>query len=260
MASNIYVTTNASDCPTGTVLSFGAAWETAQLVAYNSYQLNDAEKNYPVHEKELLAIIKAFEKWRSHLLGTHFKVFTDHQTLKYFQSQKEVSRQQMRWSIYMANFDYNITYIHGEENTAADTLFCMPDAPPDACLTACAITYTCKALTTHTAGILNIATDQSLLNAIITGYETDSFAKQLMKDIDMGSIKGATLTNKLLYVSCQLVIPQDLKVCELLYNLAHNTLNHFGFDKSYKSLCGSYYWPNMHWDLENAYIPSCTEC
>ena len=56
------------------------------------------------------------------------------------------------------------------------------------------------------------------------------------------------------------MIPQDLKVCELLYNLAHDTLGHFGFDKSYESLRGSYYWPNMRRDLENAYIPSCTEC
>jgi hypothetical protein len=56
------------------------------------------------------------------------------------------------------------------------------------------------------------------------------------------------------------VIPQDLKVRELLYNLAHDTLGHIGFDKSYESLCGSYYWPNMRRDLENTYIPSCVEC
>jgi hypothetical protein len=60
------------------VLSFGVTWETACLVTYDSYQLNNAEKNYPVHEKELLPIIKALKKWRSHLLGTLFKVFTDH--------------------------------------------------------------------------------------------------------------------------------------------------------------------------------------
>ena len=108
----------------------------------------------------------------------------------------------MRWSMYMANFDYNITYIWGEENTTVDALSHMPDAPPDACLAACAIAYTRNALATHAAGILNIAADQSLLDAIVTGYETDSFAKQLMKDIDMGSIEGATLTDKLLYVSC----------------------------------------------------------
>jgi RNase H-like domain found in reverse transcriptase len=91
-ASNIYVTTDASDRRTGAVLSFGATWETACPVAYDSYQLNDTEKNYPVHEKELLAIVKALKKWRSHLLGARFEVFTDHRTLEYFQSQKEMSR------------------------------------------------------------------------------------------------------------------------------------------------------------------------
>ena len=91
-ASNIYVTTDASDRRTGAILSFGKTWETARPVAYDSYQLNDTEKNYPVHEKELLAIVKALKKWRSHLLGARFEVFTDHRTLEYFQSQKEMSR------------------------------------------------------------------------------------------------------------------------------------------------------------------------
>ena len=136
-ALNIYVTTDASDCHTSTMLSFGDTWETACPVTYDSYQLNDAEKSYPVHEKELLAIVKALKKWRSHLLGAHFEVFTDHQTLEYFQSQKEMSRRQMRWSMYLADFDYTITYICSEANTAADALFRMPDAAPDACLAAC---------------------------------------------------------------------------------------------------------------------------
>ena len=76
----------------------------------------------------------------------------------------------------------------------------MPDAVPDACLAACAIAYTCNALTPPIAGILNIATNQLLLDTIIIGYETDDFAKQVTKDISMGSIKGATLTDKLLYI------------------------------------------------------------
>src|SRR6202789_2627255 len=76
----------------------------------------------------------------------------------------------------------------------------------------------------------------------------------------MGRIEGPTLTDRLLYVGRRLVIPKDLKVRELLYNIAHDTLGHFGFDKSYESLRGSYYWPNMRRDLENAYIPSCAEC
>ena len=102
--------------------------------------------------------------------------------------------------MYLADFDYTITYIRGEDNTAADALSRMPNAAPDACLAACAIAYTRNPLPTHAAGILNITSDQSLLDAIITGYEADPFAKQLLKDIDMGSIEGATLTDKLLYV------------------------------------------------------------
>ena len=100
--------------------------------------------------------------------------------------------------MYLTDFNYGITYICGETNTATDALLWMPDAIPDACLTLCAISYTCNAPTPHATGILRITANQSLLNAIITGYETDNFAKQLTKDISMGSIKGATLTNKLL--------------------------------------------------------------
>jgi len=47
---HIFVTTDASDRRTGAVLSFGETWESARPVAYDSYQLNPAEKNYPVHE------------------------------------------------------------------------------------------------------------------------------------------------------------------------------------------------------------------
>ena len=93
----IFVTMDASERRTGAVLSFGETWETACPVAYDSYQLNATEKNYPVHEKELLAIIKALKKWRTSLLGMHFQIFTDHHTLEYFQSQKDMSHQQMRW-------------------------------------------------------------------------------------------------------------------------------------------------------------------
>jgi hypothetical protein len=92
-AQKIFVTTDASDRRTGAVLSFGPTWEAARPVAYDSCQLNDAQKNYPVHEKELLAIVKALKKWRSSLLGVPFEVYTDHRTLEYFQSQKEMSPQ-----------------------------------------------------------------------------------------------------------------------------------------------------------------------
>jgi hypothetical protein len=139
---HIFVTTDASDRRTGAILSFGETWETACPVAYDSYQLNNAEKNYPVHEKELLAIVKALKKWCHYLLGVRFEVYTDHRTLEYFQSQKEMSRCQMRWSMYLADFDYQIIYIKGEDNTAADALSRMPDDVPSSTQAACALAHT----------------------------------------------------------------------------------------------------------------------
>jgi RNase H-like domain found in reverse transcriptase len=55
----IFVTTDASDFHSGAVLSFGKTWETAHPVAFDSMTFKGAELNYPVHEKEMLAIIQA---------------------------------------------------------------------------------------------------------------------------------------------------------------------------------------------------------
>lgn len=74
--NKIFVTTDASDWRTGVVLSFGPTWETARPVAFDSMQLKGAELNYPVHEKELLAIIRALKKWRMDLMGSEFVVYT----------------------------------------------------------------------------------------------------------------------------------------------------------------------------------------
>ena len=63
-----------------------------------------------------------------------------------------------------------------------------------------------------------------------------------------------------MYISERLVIPRHGNIRETLFLLAHDTLGHFGFKKSYGSLKDAYYWPNMRKDLENTYIPSCTSC
>ena len=56
--NKIFVTCNASDWCTGACLSFGETWKTAQPVAYDLMQLGAAEKNYLIHEKELLAVVR----------------------------------------------------------------------------------------------------------------------------------------------------------------------------------------------------------
>jgi hypothetical protein len=60
--NKVFVTCDASDWWTGATLSVGTSWESARPVAFDSMQLKGAEKNYPVHEKELLAVICTLKK------------------------------------------------------------------------------------------------------------------------------------------------------------------------------------------------------
>ena len=118
----IFITCDASDWCTGGVLSFGPTWETAQLVAFDSMQLKGAEKNYPVHERELLAIMRALKKWHLDLLGSEIVVYTNHHTLENFDTQKDLSHCQLHWQELMSQFDMQIVYIKGEDNCVADAL------------------------------------------------------------------------------------------------------------------------------------------
>jgi hypothetical protein len=89
------VTTDASDFAIGQVLTQDDGTGT-RPVAYESRKLTAAELNYPIHEKEMLAIIHALKVWRIYLEGQHFTVISDHKSLCYFETQPTLSRRQAR--------------------------------------------------------------------------------------------------------------------------------------------------------------------
>ncbi|KAJ2913860.1 hypothetical protein MD484_g6573, partial [Candolleomyces efflorescens] len=120
--NKIFVTTDASNVATGAVLAFGPTWETARPVAFDSKVLSSAERHYPVHEKEMLAVVRALKKWRAELLGMPFLIYTDHRTLQFFETQKDLSQRQARWMEFLCQYDGKIVYIKGDENSAADAL------------------------------------------------------------------------------------------------------------------------------------------
>jgi hypothetical protein len=123
----IFVTTDASDTGSGAILAFGPTYELARPVAYESRSFKGAELNYLVHEKELLAIVRALAKWWSELLGYQFEVWTDHRTLEHLNTQRNLSRHQARWMELMSQYDATIHYLPGDKNCAADALSCLPD-------------------------------------------------------------------------------------------------------------------------------------
>ena len=115
------VTTDASDYAMGAMLS-QVRDDGEHPVAFESRKMNPAEQNYPTHERELLAVFHALRTWRHYLLGRKFIIVSDHHSLKYLQTQPQLSRRQARWLEFLAEFDFEIVHRPVKSNVVADAL------------------------------------------------------------------------------------------------------------------------------------------
>jgi hypothetical protein len=117
------IQSDASDVALGaTLLQCLESDSKPELVCFASRKLNDAEKKYPTHEKEMLAIYWACKHFRHYIEGNKIIVQTDHSALKFVMSQPTLSRRVTRWVEYLQNFDIAIQYISGITNSFADFL------------------------------------------------------------------------------------------------------------------------------------------
>ena len=89
---------DASDYATRGVLSMECEDNLWRLVAFLSKSLNETERNYEIHDKEMLAIVRGLEAWRHLLEGAQskFEIWTDHKNLEYFMKAQKLNRRQAR--------------------------------------------------------------------------------------------------------------------------------------------------------------------
>jgi RNase H-like domain found in reverse transcriptase/Integrase zinc binding domain len=97
--------------------------------AYLSQSFSPAERNYPIHDRELLAIIRALTHWRHYLEGhpQPVIVFTDHMNLLYFTKAERLSRRQARWQLLLTSFDLKLYHVPGSKLVVPDALSRRPD-------------------------------------------------------------------------------------------------------------------------------------
>ena len=97
--------------------------------AYLSKGMTDVERNYDVHDKEMLGIMRALEAWRHYLEGCkhRFEIWTDHRNLEYFMSAKKLNRRQARWALYLSRFDFKLIHKPGSSMVKVDSLSRRPD-------------------------------------------------------------------------------------------------------------------------------------
>ncbi|GJP47589.1 hypothetical protein CLOM_g6771 [Closterium sp. NIES-68] len=225
---------DASDQAVGAVLMQDQG-NGLQPIAYLSKKLHGAELNYPIHDKEALAIVIAFKAWRCYLEGRRTTVYTDHCSLKYLKTQPNLSRRQVRWIDFLeTHFHYDIVYKPGHKNKA-DAL----------------------SRPAHVAAI-QIEGMNPLLKGLFThGYAIDpeiplAEKRHLLQwDSDIAYRKGST----------KIWVPNYPPLRQLLLEEYHDVLyaGHFGSNKTLTGIAKHYYWPHMADDVQK-FVTSCDTC
>ena len=132
------VQTDASGLAIGGVLSQKQADDTVRPVAFWSHKLDSAERNYSATERELMAIVKATEQWRVYLHGSPHPVLlkSDHKPLIYLNGKAELGMRLSRWMEELCDLTFEIGYVKGKDNAAADALSRRSDHTSGAAATA----------------------------------------------------------------------------------------------------------------------------
>jgi len=129
-----YLQTDALSTGAGAVLTQEVKGSKKRKpVAYFSCTFSPAEANYDIYEKEFLAVIKAIENQRAHLIWTEkpFIIETDHKNLTYWKEPKKLTGRTARWHEKLQDYNFKIVHITSKSNGPADALSRMHQKDED---------------------------------------------------------------------------------------------------------------------------------
>ncbi|MDV3187757.1 MAG: ribonuclease H family protein, partial [Sweet potato little leaf phytoplasma] len=115
------VETDASGTGLGAVLT-----QNQKPIAYFSQSLSPRAQAKSIYEKELMAIVKAVQKWRPYLLGQRFLIRTDQQALRFLVDQTVIQPEYQKWISKLLGYNFEVQYRPGLENKATDALSRLP--------------------------------------------------------------------------------------------------------------------------------------
>ncbi len=122
---------NASNFTTGAILLQQQEDRLFHPIGFMLKSFSDMERNYQIHDKEMLAIMCALEEWRHFLKGSDqkFEIHMDHKNLSYFQEAHKLNCRQARWSLYLSRFDFVLTHKPRRQMGRPDALSRQADHP-----------------------------------------------------------------------------------------------------------------------------------
>lgn len=274
------VETDASDYVSAAVLSQYDDEGILHPVAFYSKKHSVAECNYEIYDKELLAIVRAFEEWRPFLEGaTHpIRVLSDHRNLEYFMSTKNLNRRQARWSEFLSRFDFVIVYRPGKAGGKPDSLTRRSgDLPEGGDERLQNLSQT--VLKPSNVGLPPLSLSSLYLLAETTtapdrqalwkeGYDADPFPTKVLKMLEAGtrhskdiSLSECTEQDGRLLYRQRLYVPDydPLRLDIIISHHDNPAAGHQGRAKTLELISRQYYWPSMRKDIDR-YVSNCHTC
>ncbi|CAK5268475.1 unnamed protein product, partial [Mycena citricolor] len=265
---------DSSDFATGAVILQQSPMDDKwHPVAFFSKSLNEVQRNYEIHDKEMLAIVRALEEWRHFLKGTKHpvEIWTNHKNLEYFRKAQNLNRFQARWSLYLSRFNFTLHHQPGRLMGCLDALSCRPDhgvASDNADVTLLRPElFHVRAL----EGLTVSGPEAPLLRDIweaLTGTPNMEepivlAAHELLKERRVRSARAAEWRKEggLLYFRGKLVVPRNNDLRRRILKQHHNirVAGHAGRFKTLELVSRNYWWPQLSRHV-GQYVATCDLC
>ena len=194
-----------------------------------SHSLSLAEKNYDIHNKELLTVVSAFKAWQKYLLGNQNKteVISDHANLSYFQKPNLINAWQNCWIAILSMFNFIIKYCPRKTHLTTNALSCCPNHGNS------------PSMSTMVALPPTLFTSASFATL-------DDQVKEAQKQFNGCLPSGVIPDEEKGYQYCgKLWIPNDLVPLVLSYHHSTPTFGHPGTTKTLALLGTCYNWPGL---------------